>query len=73
MAAYSTWARKVRGPFPGPPVIGRGGTLPTVTDAAAVLGFIDGEYFLGGHMQLDLEQAGAAVERDVRGRCKEAG
>src|SRR5690606_24932027 len=41
------------GAVPGPACYGLGGTAPTVTDAALVLGYIDPEYFLGGKMRLD--------------------
>ncbi len=51
------------GSEPGPACYGRGGTEPTVTDAAVVLGYIDPEYFLGGRMGLDL----AAAERVISG------
>lgn len=53
------------GSEPGPACYGRGGERPTVTDAAAVLGYIDPDYFLGGEMGLDLERARAAIRRDV--------
>ena len=36
------------GADPGPACYGRGGTEPTVTDAAVVLGYLDPDYFLGG-------------------------
>ena len=36
------------GAVPGPVCYSRGGTRPTVTDAAVALGFIDAEFFLGG-------------------------
>lgn len=49
------------GADPGPACYGRGGTAPTVTDAALVLGYIDPDFFLGGRMQLDA----AAAERAV--------
>jgi N-methylhydantoinase A len=49
------------GAMPGPVCYGRGGLLPTVTDAALVLGYVDPEYFLGGRMKLDLEGARAAL------------
>lgn len=49
------------GSEPGPCCYGRGGTEPTVTDAACVLGYIDPEFFLGGKMVLD----GAAARRAV--------
>ena len=43
--------------YPGPACYGRGGNLPTVTDANLVLGIIDPDYFLGGRMKLDREKA----------------
>ncbi len=49
------------GSRPGPACYGLGGQLPTVTDAAVVLGYIDPDYFLGGRMQLDLDAALAAI------------
>jgi N-methylhydantoinase A len=53
------------GADPGPACYGRGGTEPTITDAAVVLGWIDPGYFLGGRLPLDLDAAHAAVERGV--------
>lgn len=49
------------GSEPGPACYGRGGTEPTVTDAAAVLGYLDTEKFLGGRMSLDLGAARRTV------------
>lgn len=49
------------GAVPGPACYGRGGVLPTVTDACLVLGYLDPEYFLGGAMQLDAPAAQAAI------------
>ena len=49
------------GAVPGPACYGRGGTEPTVTDAAVVLGYIDPDYFLDGRMPLDVDAARAAV------------
>ena len=49
------------GAHPGPACYGRGGTLPTVTDANIVLGIIDPDYFLGGQMKLNRPAAVAAV------------
>ena len=51
------------GAEPGPACYGKGGVEPTVTDAAAVLGYIDPEYFLGGRMALDVGAARAAMAR----------
>jgi N-methylhydantoinase A len=50
------------GSVPGPACYGRGGTRPTVTDAAVVLGYIDPDSFLGGRMQLDVGAAAIAVQ-----------
>src|SRR5947209_2501038 len=36
------------GAEPGPACYGRGGTLPTVTDADLILGYLDPGFFLGG-------------------------
>jgi N-methylhydantoinase A len=47
------------GSHPGPACYSRGGTEPTVTDAAVVLGYIDPERFLGGRMSVNA----AAAER----------
>jgi N-methylhydantoinase A len=46
---------------PGPVCYGRGGTIPTVTDAALVLGYLDPENFAGGRMKLDKRAAEAAI------------
>ncbi len=50
------------GAAPGPVAYGRGGSQPTVTDAALVLGLIDPDYFLGGAIRLDRSKAAAAIE-----------
>jgi N-methylhydantoinase A len=49
------------GADPGPACYGQGGTLPTVTDADLLLGYLDAEHFLGGDMALDRAAAEAAV------------
>ena len=49
------------GAAPGPACYGRGGTLPTVTDAHLVLGRLAPGRFLDGEMQLDLDAATTAV------------
>ncbi|CAM4277929.1 hydantoinase/oxoprolinase family protein [Acinetobacter pragensis] len=49
------------GALPGPACFGKGGILPTVTDAAVVLGYINPEYFWGGKMRLDTEAARQAI------------
>ena len=49
------------GADPGPVCYGRGGELPTVTDADLLLGRLNGERFLGGGMRLDRAGAAAAI------------
>jgi len=49
------------GAFPGPVCYGRGGTVPTVTDAQLVLGYLDPDNFAGGRMQLDFKSAYRAI------------
>ena len=50
---------------PGPACYGLGGRLPTVTDADLVLGYLDGDFFLGGRMRLDRQAAARAIEEQV--------
>jgi N-methylhydantoinase A len=50
---------------PGPVCYGKGGTLPTVTDAAAVLGLLAPKAFLGGRRELAVEPAGEAIDREI--------
>lgn len=49
------------GAVPGPVAYGKGGTLPTVTDANVVLGYLP-EALLGGTFKLDREGARVAVQ-----------
>lgn len=49
------------GAFPGPVCYGRGGTVPTVTDAELVLGYLDPDNFAGGKMKLDKNSAEEAI------------
>lgn len=51
------------GADPGPACYGRGGSEPTVTDAALELGYLDPKYFLGARMALDTAAAEAALGR----------
>ncbi|MBA4867147.1 hydantoinase/oxoprolinase family protein [Streptomyces sp. PSKA54] len=51
------------GSTPGPVCYGRGGTEPTTTDAALVMGLINPDYYLGGAMSLDADQTKQAVAR----------
>jgi len=53
------------GADPGPACYGKGGTLPTTTDANVVLGYLDPEFFAGGKMKLDVAAARAAIETHI--------
>jgi N-methylhydantoinase A len=53
------------GSIPGPACYGRGGSRPTVTDAAVVLGYIDPQYFLGGRMEIAVDAAVAAIDAEI--------
>lgn len=53
------------GADPGPACYGRGGMLPTVTDSAVVLGYIDPGHFLGGRLKLDVDAARSAIETHI--------
>jgi N-methylhydantoinase A len=53
------------GADPGPVAYGRGGTEPTVTDAAVVLGYLDPDNFLDGRMTLDRTAAKRAIESRI--------
>jgi N-methylhydantoinase A len=45
------------GARPGPICYGLGGDKPTLTDVAAILGYMDPDTFLGGTLRLDVERA----------------
>ena len=47
---------------PGPACYGRGGTRPTLTDAAVVLGYVER---LGGALTLDRDAAAGAIRREI--------
>lgn len=50
------------GAEPGPACYGRGGTQPTVTDAALLIGILDPKGFAGGELTLDRTAAERAFE-----------
>jgi N-methylhydantoinase A len=50
------------GAEPGPAAYGKGGKLPTVTDANVVLGYLPTDAKLGGDMRLDREASVRAVQ-----------
>lgn len=50
------------GAAPGPACFGRGGSLPTVTDAYIVCGLLDEKHFLGGAQEIDPAAAFRAID-----------
>ncbi|MBS7701294.1 hydantoinase/oxoprolinase family protein [Chelatococcus sp. YT9] len=50
------------GSVPGPACYGQGGTEPTVTDASIVLGYLNADYFAGGHVKLDSSASHRVIE-----------
>jgi N-methylhydantoinase A len=58
---------KSAGAYPGPAAYGRGGTLPTVTDANVVLGRLNPVSLLGGRMAMHADKARAAID-DLSGK-----
>jgi N-methylhydantoinase A len=53
------------GAMPGPASYGRGGVMPTVTDADLLLGWIEAAGFAGGHIDLVPAAAEASVDQSV--------
>jgi len=53
------------GAQPGPACYGRGGELPTVTDADLILGYLDVKSFEGGELEVDVAAAQLAIEQHV--------
>ena len=53
------------GADPGPICYGRGGTQPTVTDADAVLGYLNPKYFAGGAFELDVDAAARGIASEI--------
>lgn len=60
------------GAEPGPASYGKGGEMPTVTDANLVLGRLRPEAFLGGRMALDVGAARRVVSRLGAAMCIDA-
>lgn len=56
---------KSAGAEPGPACYGRGGTLPTCTDADLILGYLNPDFFLGGRIRLDVRAAEAAIAEHI--------
>lgn len=53
------------GATPGPACYGKGGTLPTVTDANLVLGYLRSGAVLGGIVTLDKDRAAEAIDQHI--------
>jgi N-methylhydantoinase A len=53
------------GSVPGPACYNRGGTLPTITDANLVLGYLDPDYFNGGKMKLFPDLSYQAIKTHI--------
>ncbi|HHY02280.1 MAG TPA: hydantoinase/oxoprolinase family protein, partial [Paracoccus sp.] len=49
------------GSEPGPACYGKGGTMPTTTDANLVLGYLNPQGLVGGRLPLDVEKAREAI------------
>ena len=56
---------KSAGAVPGPACYGRGGVLPTVTDAQYVLGYLDPAWFEKGELQFDAGAARTAIDEHI--------
>lgn len=53
------------GSVPGPACYGRGGTRPTLSDAALVIGLLDAHARLAGDLQLDVQSARLAIDTHI--------
>lgn len=53
------------GASPGPACYGKGGTLPTVTDANLALGYLEPNAVLGGSVTLDKKKAEKALQQHI--------
>jgi N-methylhydantoinase A len=70
------------GAVPGPVCYGKGGTIPTITDANVLLGYMNPHYLVGGALRLDADKArgvfmekiaeplGMALETAAYGACQ---
>jgi len=56
---------KSAGSYPGPACYDQGNDEPTVTDANLVLGYLNPDYFFGGEMVLNKENAHEAIKTKV--------
>jgi len=58
---------KSAGAFPGPVCYDMGGTLPTVTDANVVLGYINPSHLVGGALRVNAEKARTVFSERIAG------
>jgi N-methylhydantoinase A len=61
-----------QGSTPGPACYGRGGDLPTVTDAHLILGRLDAGRFFGGRLKLDAARARSSIRILAQGLGRSA-
>jgi N-methylhydantoinase A len=69
-SGFLTVGPQSAGASPGPACYGRGGRLPTVTDADVVCGYLNPDYFLGGAQKLDAEAAWTALDKQIAERLQ---
>ena len=55
---------------PGPACYGLGGTLPTVTDSDALVGYLDPDAFAEGRLTLNVDLATTAIEREISSKLE---
>jgi len=53
------------GALPGPVCYDKGGTVPTITDANVLLGYINPNHLVGGALKLNADKARAAFEEKI--------
>ena len=53
------------GALPGPVCYDKGGTVPTVTDANVLLGYINPHHLVGGALKLNAEKAGRVFAQNI--------
>jgi N-methylhydantoinase A len=53
------------GAVPGPVCYGKGGKIPTITDANVLLGYMNPHYLVGGALKLDADKARAAFTATI--------
>ncbi len=58
------------GALPGPVCYDKGGTVPTVTDANVLLGYINPNHLVGGALKLNADQARRVFQREIADALK---